>query len=821
MKVLHHGLTVGFKFVSSATAGSEGAFQRKGCREYAQCTWASCDAMEPDEPLRGFRARWQARATASEASPKLDGDDADGWEEVGLEAEEDPGPAEPAAELSEMEAQERLDAINAGLQRAVEQVTPEELETYWSVLPPGVKELVSMNGEVSADLLAYVADTDQERMDIMRQYGCPEHEVVEKATVLEALQLTAEEKVARLRRNRIAKRGAQMAVDMAAKAKMHRQRVAGELKEGEVPTKTWLEKHSGAILMRCRRRSTDVELDAETAETVKQREQHQWEVEAEKVVDVLEENADLPIVRGAGDSRDPREYLKAAVGAYRASTLRKRLREWKKFLTWLEIVHQVRWPSRRAHAIDYLVELRLSEAPPTVPQSFGTTLAFFEKAAGIGPGAAISSDVAFRRALDMTNKEMEQRKPEKKQAPLLPLKVIAAMEMLVVSPSNGTFVRFSAWCKLVKIWTASRTDDLQGISLKTMKFTKAGLFGVFWKTKVSGPGKKNKILPFMVSRKVSITGLPWLETGMRILEDRYWYPRDYLVPVFPCGLEDIEEKRPATYDDFVVMTRVVYSRLKECSYDDGRWVSGRGPLLLPELYKLWTEHSERNWIVSMAASAGIPREERQMLGRWAVKESGDEYVRSAQRIVARIQCSLLDKLRSDTEWDLKNSGLEEVKDHIVMVKYDEESIRRQMWKLEMPEVWTPVDLDDPALPVVERPPGVEVEEVAKQAPDPPAEVPSIKELMDEKSGADDVGSEEDDIDVQGKFFVAINVRNRHRKLHIWGKCGTKPGQNFAAYEPHDSLKGVKFNSICGHCWKGKDPMEAEDSSTTSSSSNVD
>ena len=60
-----------------------------------------------------------------------------------------------------------------------------------------------------------------------------------------------------------------------------------------------------------------------------------------------------------------------------------------------------------------------------------------------------------------------------------------------------------------------------------------------------------------------------------------------------------------------------------------------------------------------------------------------------------------------------------------MVKYDEESIRRQMWKLEMPEVWTPVDLDDPALPVVERPPGVEVEEVAKQAPDPPAERPGV------------------------------------------------------------------------------------------------
>lgn len=96
------------------------------------------------------------------------------------------------------------------------------------------------------------------------------------------------------------------------------------------------------------------------------------------------------------------------------------------------------------------------------------------------------------------------------------------------------------------------------------------------------------------------------------------------MPTYPCGLEDLDEKRPASYDDFVVLTRVVHSRLRECFFDEGRWVAGRGPLLLPELYKLWTEHSERNWIVSMAAASGIPREERQMLGRWAVKESSDE-----------------------------------------------------------------------------------------------------------------------------------------------------------------------------------------------------
>ena len=102
-----------------------------------------------------------------------------------------------------------------------------------------------------------------------------------------------------MRRNRVAKRGAQMAVDMAAKAKAQKQREAGDLLEGEQPTCTWLEKHSGAIMMRRRRRSTDQELDEGTVEAVKAREHRQWVEEAEKVVQVLEENDDLPIVRGA------------------------------------------------------------------------------------------------------------------------------------------------------------------------------------------------------------------------------------------------------------------------------------------------------------------------------------------------------------------------------------------------------------------------------------------------------------------------------------------------------------------------------------------
>ena len=52
-------------------------------------------------------------------------------------------------------------------------------------------------------------------------------------------------------------------------------------------------------MMRRRRRSTNQELDEGTVEAVKAREHRQWVEEAEKVVQVLEENDDLPIVRGA------------------------------------------------------------------------------------------------------------------------------------------------------------------------------------------------------------------------------------------------------------------------------------------------------------------------------------------------------------------------------------------------------------------------------------------------------------------------------------------------------------------------------------------
>eukprot|EP00435_Cladocopium_sp_Y103_P059148 s1782_g21.t1 len=602
-------------------------------------------AMDGNALPGGFRARWRSRAHA------------EGSEELFTPIE---GPGSEGRVLSEADKDdwEEVEKDQCCNRSSGPRVTFQEVESYWSALPPALKELVSENGEVQPDLLTFLVYDDGQRTELLRSLGCPEEALKEKALVLEALQLISTENSNRLRRNKVAKRGA-----------------ARLLLEGEEPTKRWLEQESGAVAIpRRRRRADDPNIPEGSADEIRLREKHRWQKEADKIVAVLEENIDLPIVLGAEESVHPEEYLTSVIGAFRSSTLRKRSAEWAKYVRWLETIHRVRWPSRAVHAVDYLTELRIAGAPPSVPQAFASTLGFFERAAGVRTGQRISEDPAFRRALDHTNKEAEEGKPEKRQAPILPLKVKVAMELLVMNPSVESFIRFSAWTKLVKLWTASRTDDLQGMSLKTLRFTKAGLHGIFWKTKVSGPGKKNKILPFMVNAKVSLTGLPWLKAGMDLLEEKYWYPRDYLVPTYPESMEDLERRRPASYEDFVLTTRLVYSRLKEAQFDGSRWIGGRSPLVLPDLYRLWTEHSERNWLITMAASTGIHREERQALGRWAVKESSDEYIRAAQRIVSKIQAEVLVRLRNDRDWELRHAGLDSVEEGILKGIKDAETM---------------------------------------------------------------------------------------------------------------------------------------------------
>lgn len=311
----------------------------------------------------------------------------------------------------------------------------------------------------------------------------------------------------------------------------------------------------------------------------------------------------------------------------------------------------------------------------------------------------------------------------------------------------------------------------------------------------------------MISARASLPGVEWLEAGWKILRADYWGDRDYLVPTY-CKL-------PASYGDFAVWTRQVLLNLREVDFVGGRWVEGDRFLLHRDAGRLWTEHSERNWLVSMAAALGIHREERQVLGRWAVKESSDEYVRSARRLIAQVQLKVVQGAWEDREWDLRHLGIEEMEEYLVQkLSWTKAQARVAVEKLQIPVLWRPErEAGLGGVREISQGDGIMLLERAEVERNslPVREV--IRQVFVEPGM--DLGSE-DDVDVQTRFFISVHPRSKHRKLHVWGKCGTKSGENFSAYEAHDSLRGVVYNSLCGHCWKGTRP-EQEDTGSSSSS----
>ena len=60
--------------------------------------------------------------------------------------------------------------------------------------------------------------------------------------------------------------------------------------------------------------------------------------------------------------------------------------------------------------------------------------------------------------------DLEGGAPATKKASLLPLKLIGALELLVVDVSQQRYVRGLAFYKLLKLWTAARSHDLSGLN---------------------------------------------------------------------------------------------------------------------------------------------------------------------------------------------------------------------------------------------------------------------------------------------------------------------------------------------------------------------
>lgn len=85
-----------------------------------------------------------------------------------------------------------------------------------------------------------------------------------------------------------------------------------------------------------------------------------------------------------------------------------------------------------------------------------------------------------------------------------------------------------------------------------------------------------------------------------------------------------------------------------------------------EWVRFWTEHSERATLSSCLACLGIPKSDRDLLGRWS-PEGSDQYIRTYNTVVARMQECFADAVRRGDAYQRLDEGstLEDLKKWLV------------------------------------------------------------------------------------------------------------------------------------------------------------
>ncbi|CAE7746198.1 unnamed protein product, partial [Symbiodinium necroappetens] len=174
-------------------------------------------------------------------------------------------------------------------------------------------------------------------------------------------------------------------------------------------------------------------------------------------------------------------------------------------------------------------------------------------------------------------------------------------------------------------------------------------------------GKRVRFLPVFVSRHVFFMKPDWLEVGWSVWSSAdMYFERDYFLPL-PNADASGAMYRMSDYAHTLAGSKRLLRFLKRPFWDGQRWkLADKFLIVEADVLSFWTEHSERNWLVSVLASLGGPRDKRDFVGRWRVITASDEYIRTAQHVVITLQESALEGVRRDNRWHLVDGGLDDL-----------------------------------------------------------------------------------------------------------------------------------------------------------------
>ena len=129
------------------------------------------------------------------------------------------------------------------------------------------------------------------------------------------------------------------------------------------------------------------------------------------------------------------------------------------------------------------------------------------------------------------------------------------------------------------------------------------------RTKVSGPGRKVRWLCIFVPAKAWLLNVSWLAEDYKIWQSEdFSFKRDFLLPLHSKELVGVITLR-AEYQDMTAMTCMLLQTLEipKWSMSTMAWINSGQAVLLSEAVSLYTEHTKRNWLNSLAAVLGVSK----------------------------------------------------------------------------------------------------------------------------------------------------------------------------------------------------------------------
>jgi len=479
------------------------------------------------------------------------------------------------------------------------------------------------------------------------------------------------------------------------------------------------------------------------------------------------------------------------------------------------------FPRTVLHLVEYLQARADEPCGLSVLEGVAAGFTFMEDCCGFARGRRLVDDPLFAAYYKELAAGYSGTGAEPlRQAPRYPLALVLALEREVVDEGVATCYRCHAWWHLLSLWASLRFDDHRGLPPGDIQLTIRGLEAVLCRTKTTGPGKRVTSLPLVVGYGSYLRESAWLVTGWNLWQSSAPFVRDCFL-VKPAPNLDAMLPMELTYEQSSRLSRAVLSGLPR--EDDIM------PVLGEPIVGLFTQHSARCWLSSMAALLQVPEADLAYLGRWS-PTTAKGYVRTATEVVMKVQSTVARRLRRDLGGAVdsmvgEQAAYLEMRRELLRRSFGEQAIDDQLdalqaWTVQLAASVTGASAGPEILEVAHVVLGVDVPEevgAAEEEPDTEAkrlEAPPTPPLVPVEAEAipPPLPVLESPQAPPASGFVVSLSKSDWRRLHRVGGCARHPGVHYLRFEllGDERPKPEEYDDFCRQCWKSGGPDEGTD-----------